>query len=382
MNEAVIIEAVRSPMGRRKGSLRDTRPDDLAAEVIDALLERTGIDPHIVEDLIMGCVTQVGEQGFNVARTSGLISRLPLDVAAVCLNRMCGSGLQAFNFAAQGIMSGMHDCIISAGVESMTRVPMGSDGSAFSEQLMSKYDIVMQGTSAELIAAKWGLSRQELDLFSYQSHQKAAKAREEGRFRRETVPVRGVNQAGERYLFAEDETIRPDTTLEKMASLPPAFKPDGVITAGNSSQISDGAAAVLVMSAQRAKESGLKPRARFVSSAVAGVDPTLMLTGPIPTTRKALAKAGLTMDDIDIFEVNEAFAPVVLAWAKELELSDMSRVNPVGGAISLGHPLGCSGTRLIATLLHQLEDTGGRYGLITMCIGWGIGIATVIERLP
>ncbi len=381
MREAVIVEAVRSPMGRRNGSLRGMRPDDLAAAVINALLDRTGINPYLVEDLIMGCVTQVGEQGYNVARTAGLISRLPLETAAVSLNRMCGSGLQAFNFAAQGIIAGMHDCVLAAGVESMTRVPMGSDGSTFSEQLTGKYNIVMQGFSAELIAEKWGIPREELDLFSYHSHRKAVEAARAGRFRRETVPVEGLDKEGNKFIFDADETPRPDTTPEKLAALQPAFKQDGVITAGNSSQISDGAAAVLVMSREKAEEAGLKPRARFVSSAVAGVDPTLMLTGPIPTTRLALKKAGLTMADIDIFEINEAFAPVVLAWARELE-PDMAKVNPVGGAIALGHPLGCSGARLLATLLHQLEDTGGRFGLISMCIGWGIGIATIIERLP
>jgi len=381
LREAVIVGAVRSPMGRRNGSLRGTRPDDLVADVINALLDKTGIDPYLIEDLIMGCVTQIGEQGYNVARTAGLISRLPLEVPAVVLNRMCGSGLQAFNFAAQGIMSGMHDCVLAAGVESMTRVLMGSDGSTFSDRLTGKYNLVMQGFSAELIAEKWGISREELDLFSCHSHRKAAEARQAGRFRREIVPVQGLDKEGNSFVFSEDETPRPDTTPEKLAALPTAFKPDGVITAGNASQISDGAAAVLVMSREKAQEAGLKPRARFVCSAVAGVDPTLMLTGPIPTTRKALEKARLTMADIDIFEINEAFAPVVLAWAKELE-PDMVKVNPVGGAIALGHPLGCSGARLPATTLHQLEDTGGRYGLISMCIGWGIGIATIIERLP
>lgn len=381
MREAVIVEAVRSPMGRRKGSLRENRPDDLVAEVINGLLDRVNIDPYLIEDLIMGCVTQVGEQGYNVGRTSGLISNLPKEVPAVSLNRMCGSGLQAFNWAAQGIMSGVHDVIIAAGTESMTRVPMGADGGPFSNSLTSKYNMVMQGTSAEMIANKWKISKEELDIFSLESHEKAVKAREEGRFKREIVPVSGVNKKGEVVVFEQDETPRADTTLEKISSLPPAFKEGGVVTAGNSSQITDGAAAVLVMSREKAEELGLKPRARFVNCALAGVDPTIMLTGPIPSTEKVLQKTGLAMEDIDIFEINEAFASVVLAWSKELK-ADMGKVNPLGGAIALGHPLGCTGARLVTTLLHELEDTGGRYGLISMCIGWGVGIATVIERLP
>ncbi len=381
MREAVIVEAVRSPMGRRKGSLRENRPDDLVAEVINGLLDRVNIDPYLIEDLIMGCVTQVGEQGYNVGRTSGLISNLPKEVPAVSLNRMCGSGLQAFNWAAQGIMSGVHDVIIAAGTESMTRVPMGADGGPFSNSLTSKYNMVMQGTSAEMIANKWKISKEELDIFSLESHEKAVKAREEGRFKREIVPVSGVNKKGETVVFKQDETPRADTTLEKISSLPPAFKEGGVVTAGNSSQITDGAAAVLVMSREKAEELGLKPRARFVNCALAGVDPTIMLTGPIPSTEKVLQKTGLAMEDIDIFEINEAFASVVLAWSKELK-ADMGKVNPLGGAIALGHPLGCTGARLVTTLLHELEDTGGRYGLISMCIGWGVGIATVIERLP
>lgn len=381
MQDAVIVEAVRSPMGRRKGSLREKRPDDLAAEVINGLLERVSIDPLLVEDLIMGCVTQIGEQGYNVGRIAGLISNLPKEVPAVCLNRMCGSGLQAFNWAAQGIMSGMHEVIIAAGTESMTRVPMGSDGGSFSNQLLTKYNLVPQGLSAEMIAEEWQIPKDKLDLFSYESHLKALKAQKEGRFKREIIPVQGITKEGEKYTFTEDETPRAGTTLEKIAALPLAFKQDGVIAAGNSSQITDGAAAVMVMSADKAAALGLKARARFVSCALAGVDPVIMLTGPIPATQKVLQKTGLTIDDIDIFEINEAFAPVVLAWAEELGV-DIEKVNPVGGAIALGHPLGCTGARLVATLLHELEDTGGRYGLISMCIGWGIGIATIIERLP
>ncbi len=381
MQDAVIVEALRSPMGRKNGSLRETRPDDLLADVINSLLGRTGLDPRHIDDLLVGCVTQTGEQGLNVGRLAGLISDLPVEVPAASLNRMCGSGLQALNWAAQGIMSGIHDVIIAAGTESMSRVPIGSDGGALSQRVTAKYDMVHQGISAEMIAEKWHLSREELDAFSYESHMKAVKGQKEGAFEREIVPVKGVTKGGEEFLFAGDETPRPATTREKLASLPPAFKEGGLITAGNSSQITDGAAALLVMSGEKAKRLGLKPRARFLTCALAGVDPTIMLTGPIPATQKVLLKANLKVQDIDIFEINEAFAPVVLAWMKELA-PEPAKVNPLGGAIALGHPLGCTGARLVTTLLHELEDTGGRLGLVSMCIGWGLGIATVIERLP
>jgi acetyl-CoA acyltransferase len=381
LREAVIVEAVRSPMGRKKGSLRETSPADLLAEVLDALLKRTGIDAALIDDLLVGCVTQIGEQGSNVGRLAGLTSDLPMEVPAVSLNRMCGSGLQALNWAAQGIMSGMHDIIIAAGTESMTRVPIGTDGGPFSERLLAKYDMVHQGISAEMIADKWQISREKLDQFSCESHRKAAEAQREKRFAREVVPVKGVNREGEAYSFSEDETIRPDTTVERLAALPPVFKEGGVVTAGNSSQITDGAAALLVMSREMAVKLGYRPRARVVTCSLAGVDPTIMLTGPIPATKKLLARTGLKVQDIDIFEINEAFASVVLAWLQELQ-PDEKRVNPLGGAIALGHPLGCTGARLATTLLHQLEDTGGRYGLISMCIGWGLGIATLLERLP
>ncbi len=381
MREAVIVEAVRSPMGRKKGSLRETSPTDLLAEVLDALLKRTGIDPGLIDDLIVGCVTQIGEQGSNVGRLAGLTSNLPQEVPAVSLNRMCGSGLQALNWAAQGIMSGMHDIIIAAGTESMTRVPIGTDGGPFSERLLGKYDMVHQGVSAEMIAKKWQISRTKLDEFSCESHQKASKAQQEKRFAREIVPVNGVNGEGAACSFVEDETIRPATTVKRLAALPPAFKEGGMITAGNSSQITDGAAALLVMSRGMAIKLGYRPRARVVNCSLAGVDPTIMLTGPIPATKKLLAKTGLRVKDIDIFEINEAFASVALAWLQELQ-PDEKRVNPWGGAIALGHPLGCTGARLATTLLHELEDTGGRYGLISMCIGWGLGIATLLERLP
>ncbi len=381
MRDAVIVEALRSPMGKKKGSLRDTRPDDLLAEVINALLARTGLDPRLVDDLLVGCVTQIGEQGLNVGRLAGLISDLPAEVPAVSLNRMCGSGLQALNWAAQGIMSGMQDVVLAAGTESMTRVPIGSDGGPLSPKVEDKYRMVHQGISAEMIAQRWSLTREELDAFAYESHMKALKGQREGAFGREIVPVRGVNGEGKEFLFARDETIRPETTPEKLAALPPAFQEGGVITAGNSSQITDGAAAMLVMSRDKAEELGFKPRARFASGALVGVDPTIMLTGPIPATRKVLARARMKVEDIDIFEINEAFAPVVLAWLKELA-PDPRKVNPLGGAIALGHPLGCTGVRLATTLLHELEDREERFGLVSLCIGWGLGIATILERLP
>lgn len=379
MQEAVVVEAIRTPMGRRRGSLAQFRPDDLAGYTIKALVDRVGIDPLEIEDIIMGCVTQIGEQGLNVGRVGGLIAGLPPDVSAVSINRMCGSSLQAVNFAAQAIMSGMSDVVMAAGVESMTRVPMGSDGGTMSSQLTSRYSIIPQGLSAEMIAEKWQIPREELDEFSFESHMKAVRAREEGRFKREIVPVE-VSYNGITMIFGEDETPRADTSREKMAALAPAFKPDGVITAGNSSQITDGAAACLIMSREKARSLGLKARARIIATAVAGVDPVIMLTGPIPVTGKVLRKANLSLEDMDIFEVNEAFAPVVLAWQRELG-ANMSKVNPNGGAISLGHPLGASGCRIMATMLHELERTGGRYGLATMCIGFGMGVATIIERL-
>jgi acetyl-CoA acyltransferase len=381
MPHAVIVEAVRSPIGRRNGKLAGVRPDDLAAHVLRALVERAGIDPAVVEDVILGCVDQVGEQAFNIARNAVLIAGLPVDVCGVTLDRMCGSGQQAANFAFAAVASGQHDCVIAGGVESMTRVPMGSAASGpgegpLSPRLAERHEIVSQGIAAELIAAKWGLSRAELDELAAQSHERAGRAIAEGRFRREIVPVPLPGGAS----FDTDEGVRVPVDRAKMATLAPAFKPDGVVTAANSSQISDGAAALLVMSETRARELGLRPRARFVATALAGVDPTIMLTGPIPATRRVLARAGLRLDQVDRIEINEAFAAVVLAWARELG-PDMSRVNVNGGAIALGHPLGCSGARLLVSLLHELERSGGRYGLATMCIGFGQGIATLIERL-
>ncbi|MBI2555271.1 MAG: thiolase family protein [Candidatus Rokubacteria bacterium] len=381
MPDAVIVEAVRSAVGKKNGRLAAVRPDDLAAHVIRALVDRAGVDPAVVEDVILGCVDQLGEQGFNIARNAALIAGFPRDVCGVTLDRMCGSGQQAANFCAMGVMAGQYDTVIAGGVENMTRVPMGSNGQGpgdgpISPRLSERYNIIPQGLSAELIAEKWGLKREELDEFSAQSHEKAGRAIAEGRFKREIVRV----PLPDGSVFDTDEGVRVPVNREKMASLAPSFKTDGVITAANSSQISDGAATLLLMSEAKAKALGLRPRARIVATALAGVDPTIMLTGPIPATQRVLKKAGMTLDQIDLLEINEAFASVVLAWERELH-PDMGKVNVSGGAIALGHPLGCTGAKLMTTLLHELERTGKRYGLQTMCIGFGQGIATIIERL-
>jgi acetyl-CoA acetyltransferase family protein len=381
MNNAVIVGAARTAVGRRNGKLSTVRPDDLLADTLRALVERSEIDPAEVEDVVVGCVDQVGEQGLNIARNAALIAGFPLDVCGTTLDRMCGSGQQAANFAAMGVMSGQYDCVIAAGVENMSRVPMGSNGSGpgegpLSPRLQALYNIVPQGISAEMLAEKWGLKREELDKFSGESHEKAGRAIAEGRFKREIVPITLPDGS----VFDTDEGVRVPVNWEKLASLVPSFKPDGVVTAGSSSQISDGAAALLIMSEARAKALKLTPRARFVATSLAGVDPTIMLTGPIPATQRVLKKAGLKIDQIDLFEINEAFASVVLAWERELH-PDMRRVNVNGGAIALGHPLGCSGAKLMNTLLHELERTKKRYGLQTMCIGFGQGIGTIIERL-
>jgi acetyl-CoA acetyltransferase family protein len=381
MRDTVIVEAVRSAVGRRNGKLAGVRPDDLAAHVLQALVSRAGVDPEVVEDVILGCVDQVGEQGFNIARNAALIAGFPLDVCGVTLDRMCGSGQQAANFGFGMIASGQHDCLIVGGVESMTRVPMGSNGQGpgegpISPRLAERYAIIPQGLSAELISEKWALGRAELDDFSTRSHEEAGRAIGEGRFRREIVPVTLPDGS----VFDTDEGVRVPVDRAKMAGLVPSFKTDGVVTAANSSQISDGAAALLLMSREGAEARGLRPRARLVATALAGVDPTIMLTGPIPATERVLRKAGLALADMDRIEINEAFASVVLAWERELR-PDMSKVNVNGGAIALGHPLGCSGARLLTTLLHELERSGGRFGLQTMCIGFGQGIATIIERL-
>jgi len=386
MATAVIVDALRTPLGRRNGTLKDVHPVDLAAQVLREIVARNDLDPALVEDVIMGCVMQVGEQGINVARNAALAAGFPETTVGTTVDRQCGSSQQAAHFAAQGVMAGAYDIVIAAGVENMTRVPMGASvaegkfGYPFGQMMTTRYpNLVPQGISAELISEKWGISREANDAFSVQSHLRAAKAREEGRFDREILPIDVKTEAGDVH-FAADEGIRPDSNIEKLATLKPAFKPDGVITAGNSSQITDGAAAVLVMSEEKANELGLKPRARFHTFALAGVDPVMMLTGPIPATAKVLERAKMTIDQMDLVEINEAFAPVVLAWEKEHH-PDMSKVNVNGGAIALGHPLGCSGARLMATLLNELERTGGRYGLQTMCEGGGMANATIIERL-
>ena len=384
MPTAVIVDAVRTPLGRRNGKLAGTHPVDLAAHTLRALVERTGIDPALVEDVIMGCVMQVGDQGLNVARNAALAAGFPENTVGTTVDRQCGSSQQAAHFAAQGVMAGAYDVVIAAGVENMSRVPMGASitpGSMpFGPEMLRRYpNLVPQGISAELIAEKWNISREDNDRFSVQSHHRAATARAEGRFEREIVPIEVTTDDGT-VLMTDDEGIRPDSSMETLAKLKPAFKPDGVITAGNSSQITDGSAAVLVMSEEKAVELGLTPRARFHTFALAGVDPVMMLTGPIPATTKVLERAGMTIDQMDLIEINEAFAPVVLSWEKEHH-PDMAKVNVNGGAIALGHPLGCSGGRLMVTLLNELERTGGRWGLQTMCEGGGMANATIIERL-
>ncbi len=384
--EAVIVEAVRTAIGRRNGRLKDWHPVDLMAQVLSALVQRTGIEPGLVDDVIVGCVSQVGEQSLNIGRNAVLAAGFPETVPGTTVDRQCGSSQQAIHFAAQGVLSGAYDVVIAGGVESMTRVPMGSTsqgpGMPFGSQMIKRYDngLVHQGISADLVAQKWELSREKLDEFSLESHRRAAQARDEGRFKSQIVPITVKNEDGTTGVFEQDEGIRSDTSLEKLASLKPAFKPDGLITAGNSSQISDGAAATLIMERATAERLGLKPRARFVSFALAGDNPILMLTAPIPATFKVLQKAGMTMDQIDLVEINEAFASVVLAWQNETQ-ADSQRVNVNGGAVAIGHPLGASGARLTTVLLHELERIGGRYGLQTICEGGGTANAMIIERI-
>jgi acetyl-CoA acyltransferase len=397
MPTAVIVDAVRTAGGRRNGKLSGWHPADLAGEVLRSLVERNDLDPALVDDVIMGCVMQVGAQGLNVGRNALLAAGWPESVPATTIDRQCGSSQQSAHFAAQGVMAGAYDVVVAAGVEVMSVVPMGASiwvkdaGAPFGPLVTERYEdqggLVPQGISAEIIAERWGLTREELDAFGARSQQRAEQATAEGRFEREIVPVTAKprdRETGELIASDEivtaDEGIRPGTTVETLATLKPAFKPDGIVTAGNSSQITDGASAALIMSEEKAAELGLTPRARFVSFALAGVDPITMLTGPIPATRKVLERSGLSLDDIDLVEINEAFASVVLAWERELK-PDMDRVNVNGGAIALGHPLGASGTKLLATLVNELERTGGRYGLQTMCEGGGLANATIIERL-
>jgi acetyl-CoA acetyltransferase family protein len=383
MPNAVIVDAIRTPLGRRNGRLSGWHPVDLAAHVLGTLMVRHDLDPVVVDDVIMGCVSQVGEQALNIGRNALLAAGFPDSVPGTTVDRQCGSSQQAVHFAAQGVIAGAYDLVIAAGVESMSRVPMGSSvlgADPFGSRLVARYpDLVPQGISAELIAEKWALSREELDEYALGSQQRAAQATAEARFDRELVPV-PVSVDGVTSVMTEDEGIRPDTTVARLAALKPAFKPDGVVTAGNSSQISDGAAAVLIASEEAAARLGLTPRARVRAFALAGSDPILMLTAPIPVTGRVLERAGLGLDDVDRIEINEAFASVVLAWAREIR-PDMDRVNVNGGAIALGHPLGSSGARLMATLLCELERSGGRTGLQLMCEGGGLANATIIERL-
>jgi acetyl-CoA acyltransferase len=383
--EVVIVEAVRTPIGRghpEKGYYKDTHPNELLGKCYTELIERAGIPAEEVEDVVTGCVQQYGEQAFNTGRNAWLQAGLPVETPATTVDRQCGSAQQAVNFGAALVASGVHDAVIGSGVEHMGHIPMGVSfkwvddvGSPWPEELMARYNLVPQGISAEMIADKWEIPRSELDEIGLRSHQHAAQATEEGRFEREIVPF-SVN--GDTYVT--DQGIRPDTSLEKLAELKPAFKEDGKVTAGNSSQISDGAAAVLLMTREKAESLGLKPRAKIVDQTTVGVDPVIMLTGPIPTTKKLLDRNGMKLDDIDLIEINEAFASVVAAWRRELE-PDMDRVNVNGGAIALGHPLGSTGARLITTLLHELERSDKETGLVTMCCGGGLGTGTLIQRV-
>jgi acetyl-CoA acetyltransferase family protein len=383
--EVVIVEAVRTPVGRgheEKGYYKDVHPSNLLARTYSELIERAGIDPAEVEDVVAGCVQQFGEQAFNIGRNAWLEAGLPIETPATTVDRQCGSAQQAVNFSAALIASGVHDVAIGGGVEHMGHISFADGmavqsehGLAFSPQLMERYNLVPQGISAEMIADKWEIPRSELDEIGVRSHQLAAKATEEGRFDREIVPI-AVN--GDTY--STDQGIRPETTLEKLAELKPAFKEDGKITAGNSSQISDGAAAVLLMSREKADALGLVPRARVLDQTTVGVDPVMMLTGPIPATERLLERNGMKIGDIDLIEINEAFASVVAAWRRELE-PDMDRVNVNGGAIAIGHPLGSTGARLLTTLLHELERDDKQVGLVTMCCGGGLGTGTLIERV-
>ncbi len=381
MTDAFIVDAVRSPIGRRNGTLASLRADELAGQVLNALVERNDLDPAEVEDVQMGCVSQVGEQGWNVARMAALVAGWPESVPGATVDRQCGSSLQAAFTAATAVSAGQLDVVVAAGVESMSRVPMGSSGGDLAPQLLERWEIVPQGVSAELIAEQWGFSREELDAYSYESHRRALAAIEGGRFEREVVPVEVSNpHAG--VLFGVDETPRADTSPEALAALKPAFLPDGKVTAGNSSQICDGAAAVLVAGEAACSRLGLEPRARYVSFGVVGVDPRLMLHGNPQACDRALARAGLGWDDIAVIEVNEAFASVALQFMRDAGLEERSAdVNPNGGGISLGHPLGATGARVTATLLNELERRDERYGVATMCIGFGQAIAAVIERV-
>jgi acetyl-CoA acyltransferase len=383
--EVVIVEAVRTPVGRghlEKGYYKDVHPADLLGKTYTEVLDRAGVEAAEVEDVIAGCVQQFGEQGFNVARNAWLQAGLPIEAAATTVDRQCGSAQQAVNFGAALIAAGIHDVVIGSGVEHMGHLPFAAGmktqqefGAAFTSKLMEKHNIVGQGLGAEMIADQWEIPRSELDELALRSHQRAARATEEGKFEREMLPFK-VN--GDTYM--SDQGIRPDTSLEALAALKPVFREDGRITAGNSSQISDGAAAVLLMSRDKADQLGVRPRARIIDQTTVGCDPVKMLEGPIPATAKILRRNQMSIGDIDFVEINEAFAPVVAAWARE-HSPDMDRVNPRGGAMAIGHPLGSTGARLLTTLLHELEDEDREIGLVTMCCGGGLGTATLIQRI-
>ncbi|HVO24381.1 MAG TPA: thiolase family protein [Candidatus Margulisiibacteriota bacterium] len=379
MAEAYIIDACRTARGRRKGSLSEVHPIDLFCVPLNAVVKRVGVDPKNVDDVVVGCVTETGEQGTNLARSAVLAAGWPIEVPGVTLNRFCGSGQQAVNFAAQAIKAGAQDLVVAGGVENMTRVPMGADMGPLPPSLMEKYNLIPQGLSAEMIAEQWNFSREQIDEFALGSQQKAWRAIQEGRFKKSIVAV-DVTHNGENKHFDTDEHVRPQSTLAGLMALQPSFKPDGKITAGNSSGIVDGAAAVLLASEKRVKELKLQPRGRIVDQVIVGSEPVIMLTGPIPATQKILQRTGMKIDDIDVIEINEAFAPVPLCVMQETGM-DPEKVNVNGGAIALGHPLGATGAMLIGTLLDELERQNKRYGLSTMCIGIGMGIATIIERL-
>jgi acetyl-CoA acyltransferase len=383
--EVVIVEAVRTPVGRghpEKGYYKDVHPNELLGAVFVEVLGRAGVEPSEVEDVVVGCVQQYGEQSYNIGRNAWLQAGLPIETPATTIDRQCGSAQQAVNFAAALVATGVHDVAIGGGVEHMGHIPLSVNGklhqelgSPFPAELLERHPVVHQGLSAELIAERWKISREECDEIALRSQQRASRATAEGRFEREILPY-GVNGT----TYTADQGIRSDTSLEGLAALKPAFKEDGAITAGNSSQVSDGASAVLLMSRAKADGLGVRPRARIVDQTTVGVDPVLMLTGPIPATNKILDRNGLTMDDLDLIEINEAFASVIAAWERELA-PDVEKVNVNGGAIALGHPLGSTGARLLTTLLHELERTDTQLGLVTMCCGGGLGTATLIERI-
>jgi acetyl-CoA acyltransferase len=382
MRDAVIVEAVRTPVGKRKGGLAGVHPVDLSAHVLNAVAQRSGLDPALVDDVIWGCVSQVGEQTFDIARTAVLAAGWPETVTGVSIDRQCGSSQQSVHFAAAGLIAGQYDVVVAGGVESMTRVPMGSasqGGDPFGPRFLARYDDARpdQGIGAEMIAEQWGFSRTQLDEYSVASHEKAAAAQDDGRFDAQIAPVTTPDGT----VVSKDEGIRRGSSVESLAGLKTVFRPDGgVITAGNASQISDGSAALLMTTSEKASELGLTPIARVHTAVLAGANPVIMLTAPIPATQKALAKSGLGIDEIGVFEVNEAFAPVPLAWLHDLA-ADAKALNPNGGAIALGHPLGGSGARLMTTMVHHMRDNGIRYGLQTMCEGGGQANATILELL-